>query len=43
MYLSGNQVKYKKLHFSGHAITQMFKRGIHVEDINNKQYEMCDL
>jgi hypothetical protein len=32
MYLS-LKVKYNKLHFSGHAITQMFKRGIQVEDI----------
>ncbi len=26
-------MKYKKLYFSGHATTQMFKRGIQVEDI----------
>jgi len=26
-------VKYKILHFSGHATMQMFKRGIQVEDI----------
>ncbi len=26
-------MKYKKLHFSGHAIMQMFKRNIQVDDI----------
>lgn len=26
-------MRYKKLYFSGHATTQMFKRGITVEDI----------
>jgi hypothetical protein len=26
-------VKYKKLQFGGHAITQMFRHGIQVEDI----------
>jgi len=26
-------MKYKKLHFSGHATVQMFKRGIQVEEI----------
>ena len=26
-------MKYKKIHFSGHAAVQMFKRGIQVKDI----------
>ncbi|MCK9413932.1 MAG: DUF4258 domain-containing protein [Prolixibacteraceae bacterium] len=26
-------MKYKKLHFSGHAVVQMFRSGIQVEDI----------